>query len=187
MFGGALAFCACGELASKRLRVSCSTLAGVKTSEEQVDTCDHCAARIRAAAMKAVPPPRKAKKIQASFEGMAPARPAREQSMAEAWYQLFEEARAAKIEGFGGNPLLSFSRPSEVAINAMVQRWMKECGGDEDLCADVLGAYVGEFLRDPWAASLTPPFPWRALFSEKIWGPRFTKILAELKDAQEPN
>lgn len=184
-----MAFCACGELAQQILKVVIETDGGTVLQLDRTPVCQYCAVRVRAAAQRAILPAKRSKKIQPSFAGLTPDRKktVREQSMAEAWYQLFEEARAAKIEGLGGNPRENFSRPASVLVNTIVKTWISFCGGDEDRCADVLGAYVGEFLRDPWAAGLEPAFPWRALFSEKVWRPRFAKILAELKDAQEPN
>lgn len=176
-----MAFCACGgrvelELTIKERRFDPHAV----QNTTKLECCGKCSRRITAAALRAADVAKRKPAQQTFFEQPEPVRAPRSQSLGEAWFELFAAARLKTLEDLHARETeLQLERPPNAAINTLTKRWIESFGGDQDKAADWLGSYVAHFLRNTWAAGLSPPFPWTALASEKIWRPHLDQFLAD--------
>lgn len=109
------------------------------------------------AALSAVP-------AQVSIPGLAPVPAERKLSVYEEDHAEFMASRLSRLKKLNVDPVPDV--PQQPAFINTRMRALREACGDDD---GVLFAVFDAFLNSDWAAGLTPPFPFRALASEKVF------------------
>lgn len=103
----------------------------------------------------------------------APTTKPRELSIQEDYYRYFVEKRAAKFSSIG-TPFEADEEQPPAFIQVAFKRIDSECG-DSDVVCDLINAYLDEV----YPANYSPPWPFRAFASNKVW----PKLLKQMREA----
>ena len=114
---------------------------------------------------------------QQPMQGMpAPAPPPapgpRKPSVHEENHREFQDSRRVAL--VNANAPFEPDEANTVAyINVTMKRVRDACSSDEELFA----LFALFFKQETWAAKATPPYPWRALATDKVW----KRLLSQLR------
>lgn len=100
----------------------------------------------------------------------APPKPPRQPSEHEVNHGEFQAARRERFEKLGVDYVPD--EPNTAAFIVVTMKRLRDACRDDD----ELWALVDAFMGDRWAASLTPPFPLKALGHPKVHGRLFEEL-----------
>lgn len=126
----------------------------------QVDACDRAIEKLLT---KAAPPPRSPKPTAQDLPGVPP-KPPRQPNDHEVNHGEFQAARKERFARLGIDYVPD--EPNTAAFVVVTMKRLRDACRDDD----ELWALIDAYVHDRWAASLTPPFPLKALGSQKTYG-----------------
>lgn len=106
-----------------------------------------------------------------------PPSPPRAKSRQEQLYAAFCETRRDVLELTLDTVFVPDDSHGPAFINVAIGKMLAACNDSPVVLTDLMEF----FFVDPWAAGLTPPFPFKAFASDKIWPRLLEKMRTEPK------